>query len=124
MAAREGSAFGCGVAYLESGAMRNAFGLMLASIVAAVVIAGVWYWISAPRADAAPPQTMAAKPAAPLSATAQTLAARDDVETTASLSSRLAAMPAPPAAAPAKAACTNPDALGVSRVVEVDTTGG
>ncbi len=29
--------------------MRNAFGLMLASIVAAVAIAGVWYWTSAAR---------------------------------------------------------------------------
>src|ERR1700686_4708169 len=102
--------------------MRNAFGLMLASIVAAVAIAGVWYWPSAPRADAAPPQTMAAKPAVPLPA--QKLAAKDDVETTASLSSRLAAMPAQPAATAAKPACANPDALGISRVVEVDTTGG
>ncbi len=101
--------------------MRNAFGLMLASIVAAVAIAGVWYWTS-PRADAASPQTMAAKPAAPLPA--KKLAAKDDVETTASLSSRLAAMPTPPVAASAKAACANPDALGVARVVEVDTTGG
>jgi peptidoglycan/xylan/chitin deacetylase (PgdA/CDA1 family) len=30
----------------------------------------------------------------------------------------------PPAAASAKPACANPDALGVSRVVEIDTTGG
>ncbi|SDS33691.1 polysaccharide deacetylase family protein [Bradyrhizobium canariense] len=39
-----------------------------------------------------------------------------------------AAAPAPtPASPPAplsKAACTNPDALGISRVVEIDTTGG
>ena len=47
-------------------AMRNALGLMLASVVAAVAIAGIWYWTSAPRADAAPPQTMAARPAEPL----------------------------------------------------------
>src|SRR5689334_12556556 len=122
MAERDGGAC-CGVAYLESVTMRNAFGLMLASVVAAVMIAGVWYWTSAPRADAASPQTMAAKPAAPLPA-AQKLAASDDAETTASLSSRLAAMPTPPVAAPAKPACANPDALGVARVVEVDTTGG
>ena len=31
---------------------------------------------------------------------------------------------APPPAAPAKATCNNPNALGVSRVVEIDTTGG
>ena len=36
------------------------------------------------------------------------------------------AAPAPPAAAPApaKSNCANPDALGVGRVVEIDTTGG
>jgi peptidoglycan/xylan/chitin deacetylase (PgdA/CDA1 family) len=108
--------------YLERAAMRNAYGLMLASIVAAVAIAGVWHWTSKPRADAAPPQTVAAKPAA--QAPAPKLAAHDDVETTASLSSRLAAMPTPPAPTPVKQACANPDALGVARVVEVDTTGG
>ncbi len=35
-----------------------------------------------------------------------------------------AAATAVPAAAPALAPCTNPDALGVARVVEIDTTGG
>src|SRR3990170_5595850 len=36
-----------------------------------------------------------------------------------------AAIPlAVPAPAPAKAACANPDALGVARTVEIDTTGG
>jgi peptidoglycan/xylan/chitin deacetylase (PgdA/CDA1 family) len=35
------------------------------------------------------------------------------------------AVPAPAAApVPAKAACANPDALGIARVVEIDTTGG
>src|ERR1700759_5217062 len=110
MAGREGGVCPCSVAYLERVAMRNAFGLMLASIVAAVAIAGVWYWTSAPRADAASSQTMAAKPAAPTPAPAPKLAAKDDVETTASLSSRLAAVPAPAAAQPAKQACANPDA--------------
>src|SRR6202167_2637871 len=32
--------------------------------------------------------------------------------------------PAPAVPAPAKAACANPDALGIARVVEIDTTGG
>ena len=42
--------------------MRNALGLMLASVVAAVVIAGVWFFAtSLPRADRPPPQTMAAR---------------------------------------------------------------
>src|SRR6478672_10897737 len=107
--------------------MRNPLGLMLASVVAAVVIAGVRFWTSSPRADAAPPQTMAARPAEPLAAKT---AAKDDVEVTASLSKRADAAPAPapapaPVAAQQKAAtCANPDALGVSRTVVIDTTGG
>jgi len=101
--------------------MRSALGLMLASLLAAVVIAAVWYWTSAPRADAVPPKTMAAGLTDPLPAS---LSVKDDVETTASLQSRIAALPAAaPAAAPQKA-CTNPDALGVGRVVEIDTTNG
>lgn len=35
-----------------------------------------------------------------------------------------AAAAAPPAPAAAKASCANPDALGISRVVQIDTTGG
>jgi peptidoglycan/xylan/chitin deacetylase (PgdA/CDA1 family) len=45
------------------------------------------------------------------------LAARENVESP-------AAIPAKDTPAPQKAACANPDALGVSRVVEIDTTGG
>jgi len=103
--------------------MRNAFGLMLASVVAAVVIAGIWFWTSAPRADAAPPQTVAARKAEPLPASAAArLAPKDDVEVTASLSKPA---PAPvPAPQPMKSTCANPDALGVSRIVVIDTTGG
>ena len=98
--------------------MRNAFGLMLASVVAAVAIAGVWFWTSSPRADAAP-QTVAARKAEPLPAPAAAKSApKDDVEITASLSK-----PAP-APMPAKSTCANPDALGVSRTVVIDTTGG
>ena len=96
--------------------MRNAFGLMLASIVAAVAIAGVWYWTSAPRADATPPQAIAAKVADPVPAPKK-LAAKDDVETTASLSSRLAAMPTPPVATSAKPACANPKQMECLRTI-------
>src|SRR5258707_14548028 len=35
-----------------------------------------------------------------------------------------AATPAPAAARPAKPPCANPDAIGIARVVEIDTTGG
>jgi len=105
--------------------MRNALGLMLASVVTAVLITGVWFWTSSPRADAAPPQTVAARKAEPLPAPAAARPAlKDDVEITASLSKPSPA-PAPiPAAQPAKSACANPDALGVSRTVVIDTTGG
>ncbi|RZN07935.1 oligosaccharide deacetylase [Bradyrhizobium genosp. SA-3] len=106
--------------------MRNALGLMLASVVAAVVIAaGGWFYYSA-RADQGAPKTVAARAADPLPAPAK-LAARDDVETTAAIAAKpAAAAPAPVPALPVqqKQACANPNALGVARVVEIDTTGG
>lgn len=108
--------------------MRNALGLMLASVVAAVVIAaGGWFYYSL-RADQTAPKTMAARAADPLPPQAR-LAAKDDVETTAALAAKpttLAQAPAPAPAMPVqqKSTCANPNALGVSRVVEIDTTGG
>lgn len=106
--------------------MRNALGLMLASVLAAVVIAGGWYFFSS-RADQGAPKTTAARAADPLPAPAK-LAAKDDVETTAALAGKPAVPAAAPAPAPAPVqqttTCTNPNALGVSRVVEIDTTGG
>ena len=108
--------------------MRNALGLMLASVVAAVVIAaGGWFYYSS-RADQAAPKTIAARAADSLPAPAR-LAAKDDVETTATVAAKPAAMAQAPAPAPVmpvqpKQACANPNALGVSRVVEIDTTGG
>src|SRR5487761_2580306 len=102
--------------------MRNALGLMLASVVAAVVIAGVWFWTATPRGDLAAPQTVSAAPAAPLAevAAAKSTAPRDEVEATGTIPDQAPAA----AAAQAKAVCANPDALGVARVVEIDTTGG
>jgi peptidoglycan-N-acetylglucosamine deacetylase len=115
--------------------MRNAFGVMLATFVAAVMIAGVWFYVSSPRAVQAAPQTSAAYPSEQLSGASARLAAKDDVETTAAIpaknpansptrmSANAAPAPVQPPSLP-KAACSNPDALGISRVVEVDTTGG
>ena len=101
--------------------MRNAFGLMLASVVSAVVIAAVWFWTSSPRADAAPPQTVNARKAEPLAvAAAKPAPPREDVEVTAALSAPVPAKPA----APVQQKCANADALGISRVVVVDTSGG
>src|SRR5256885_8053629 len=106
-------------------AMGNALGLMLASVVAAVVIAaGGWFYYSA-RADQAAPKTIAARAADPLPAQAK-LAAKDDVATTATVAAKAAAPAPAPAPMPVqqKSTCANPNALGVSRVVEIDTTGG
>jgi peptidoglycan-N-acetylglucosamine deacetylase len=99
--------------------MRNAAGLMLGTVVSAVAIAGVWFWTSSPSASVAAPQTISAvQPERLPAAAARALPARADVETTATI-------PEKPAVAPqAKTVCANPDALGVSRVVEIDTTGG
>jgi peptidoglycan-N-acetylglucosamine deacetylase len=108
--------------------MRNALGLMLASVVTAIVIAGVWFWTSSPRADVAAPQTISAREAErlPSTAAAKPASARDnDVEVAAALSAKVSEKPTAPAAlAMAKTACANPDALGVGRIVEIDTTGG
>src|SRR3954449_10494820 len=108
-------------------AMRNALGLMLASVVAAVVIAaGGWFYYSS-RADQGAPKTIAARAADQLPAQAK-LAAKDDVATTATIAAKPAAAAPAPAPAPMpvqqKSTCANPNALGVSRVVEIDTTGG
>ncbi|WP_314958681.1 polysaccharide deacetylase family protein [Bradyrhizobium cosmicum] len=109
--------------------MRNALGLMLASVIAAVVIAaGGWFYYSS-RADQGAPKTVAARAADPLPAPAR-LAAKDDVATTATIAGKPAALAQAAAPAPAplpvqqKQACANPNALGVARVVEIDTTGG
>src|SRR5471032_1273066 len=96
--------------------MRNAAGLMLASVVSAVLIAGLWFWTSSRHADVTAPQTVSAAQAERLPA--QASAKHDDVEVTAAIPEK------PPVPQPVKAPCANPDALGVSRVVEIDTTSG
>jgi len=74
--------------------MRIATGLLIASAVSLGAIGAAW-------SQATPKTTGAAAQPAPQAA------------------------PAPaPAPAPVKQACANPDALGVGRVVEIDTTGG
>jgi peptidoglycan/xylan/chitin deacetylase (PgdA/CDA1 family) len=109
----------------------NALGLILGSVVAAAMIAGGWLFATSLRADQAAPQAMAAKSAGPLPAAPSTkLAAKDtlvqnDVDITGALSGNPATTPALlPPSLPQKSGCANPDALGVGRVVEIDTTGG
>jgi peptidoglycan/xylan/chitin deacetylase (PgdA/CDA1 family) len=88
--------------------MRNAAALMLAEIptgILAGILAGA---ISLAAPGAAWSQAAATKGAAAPQAAAPA-----------------PAVPAPAAApVPAKAVCANPDALGIARVVEIDTTGG
>jgi peptidoglycan/xylan/chitin deacetylase (PgdA/CDA1 family) len=99
--------------------MRNAAALMLASVMTAVVIAAVWYWTSTPRAEmAAAPTTVTAPPPTKVAEAAKP-ASRDDGDITGAIPEKPAALPQPK-----QAPCANPDALGVSRVVEIDTTGG
>jgi peptidoglycan/xylan/chitin deacetylase (PgdA/CDA1 family) len=105
--------------------MRSALGLMLASVVASVVITAVWFWTVGRHAHVSTPQTIAAAPAkllppSPAANPARSGAPRDEIETTGSIAEKLAAAPL----VQAKPACANPDALGVARVVEIDTTGG
>jgi peptidoglycan/xylan/chitin deacetylase (PgdA/CDA1 family) len=74
--------------------MRIVAGLILAGTVSLCATGAAWSQTAAPRNTPAP--AAAAAPAPPPAATPAT----------------------------AKAPCTNPDALGIGRVVEVDTTGG
>ena len=61
--------------------MRNALGLMVATIVSAALIAAVWFWTSSPRAElAAAPATVKAAQAERLPAAAKPA---DDVAVTA-----------------------------------------
>ncbi|HEY0852940.1 MAG TPA: polysaccharide deacetylase family protein [Bradyrhizobium sp.] len=77
--------------------MRIAAGLIVASTVSLLASSAAWSQTPPAKAAAAAPPAAAA--AAPAAAAAQ-----------------------PPQ--PARAACTNPNALGVGRTVEIDTTGG
>src|SRR5579864_6441048 len=99
--------------------MRNALGLMLISVVAAAAIAGTWLLTAAPHRHSAKAESVAAAPPTP-PAPSRSAAKADAPEFTGSISDPQ------PATAPAqpKQACANPDPLGLSRVVEVDTSGG
>lgn len=93
---------------LEDNTMRVAAGLILASAISVALTGAAWSQTPAAKpavaTQAAPAATLAAAPAPP----------------------QAAAFPPPPQQAPqpARAACNNPNALGVARTVEIDTTGG
>ncbi|MEO6946995.1 MAG: polysaccharide deacetylase family protein [Nitrobacter sp.] len=100
--------------------MRIATGLILAGAVAVCAVGAVWLKIPTLRASPAPsavPDRTAAS--APVPAIAPVLATDPSP-------AKVTALPAPllAAAQPARATCNNPNALGVARTVEIDTTGG
>src|SRR5947209_17589062 len=98
--------------------MRIAIGLAAAGVVSIFVGGGVWMMSSAPAPEKLQPaeKTLAAAQPAPQPAPAPKAELADVTGTVA---------PAPkPAPAPVKRACANPNALGIGRVVEIDTTGG
>src|SRR5664279_2502357 len=101
--------------------MRNALGLMLASVVTAVAITAVWFWMASARVEiAAAPATLTAPLAERIAAVtpAKPAAAHDDVDITGAIAAKT------PVSTPPKSTCANPDALGISRVVVIDTAGG
>ena len=100
--------------------MRNALSLMLGAVVAALGIAAVWFWISSPRGPNWPPGAPSGsrRPSGCAAVTCQAAGRAGECR-----EPRRHSGDKPPPA-PQKAACANPDALGVSRVVEIDTTGG
>ena len=86
--------------------MRIAAGLIFAGAVSLWASGAAWSQAPAPKAAPAAPQAAPAAKATPPAAQA-------------------APAPAPAAArASAKIPCANPNALGIARVVEIDTTGG
>src|ERR1700743_3133324 len=118
--------------------MRCALGLMGGDVVLAGLIFTLWSWPPSPHARLAPPPaTVAAAPSPKLAANVAAKATTDanSSDITAAIPAKGAktttatAAPGPATLAPMIASqpdtpCSNPDALGVSRVVEVDTTGG
>ena len=95
-------------------------GLVVAGLVSIGAGGAVWM-----TSSAAPPEKIQtaekAVPAAPAAPAAQ-LAAKADA--LADVTGTVPAPEAKPAPTPAKRACANPNALGIGRVVEIDTTGG
>jgi peptidoglycan/xylan/chitin deacetylase (PgdA/CDA1 family) len=85
---------------LRENTMRIAAGLIFAGAVSLLSSGAAWSQTPPAAKGAAAPQAAPAAAAAPAPAAA------------------------PAAAQPARAACTNPNALGVGRTVEIDTTGG
>ncbi|MEA2890453.1 MAG: hypothetical protein QOI05_1246 [Bradyrhizobium sp.] len=99
----------------------GAVGLVVAGLVSVGAGGAVWMMSSAAPPDKIQAVEQTPVPAAPAASAAQ-LAAKAD--TLADVTGTVPASEPKPAPAPAKRACANPNALGIGRVVEIDTTGG
>ncbi len=112
----------------KGNAMRIAAGLIFASAVSLCASGAAWSQAAAPKGAAAPQPVPAPAPAAAPKSAAAPQAAPAPAPAAAPKSTaapQAAPAPAPAAAAaPAKAPCANPNALGIARIVEIDTTGG
>jgi peptidoglycan/xylan/chitin deacetylase (PgdA/CDA1 family) len=95
--------------------------VVAAGLVSAGVGGAVWMMSSASSPEKIQVAEKAPAPAAPVALPAQ-LAAK--AEPLADVTGTVPAAEPKPAPAPAKRACANPNALGIGRVVEIDTTGG
>lgn len=96
-------------------------GLVVAGLVSVGVGGAVWMKSSASPAEKAQLAEKTPAPAAPAAPAAQLAAKADSL---ADVTGTVPAAEPKPAPAPAKRACANPNALGIGRVVEIDTTGG
>jgi peptidoglycan/xylan/chitin deacetylase (PgdA/CDA1 family) len=105
--------------------MRFLAGLVLAVTVSVCAASAAWLQTAAPRpSQPAAVHALAAEPSAtardPLAAPPpQVLAAAGASAPAASVAALASVAPSP-----TKTSCSNPDALGIGRVVEIDTTGG
>jgi peptidoglycan/xylan/chitin deacetylase (PgdA/CDA1 family) len=96
-------------------------GLVVAGLVSVGAGGAVWMMSSASTPEKSQIAEKAPAPAAPVAPAAQ-LAAKADA--LADVTGTVPASEPKLAPAPGKRACANPNALGIGRVVEIDTTGG
>jgi peptidoglycan/xylan/chitin deacetylase (PgdA/CDA1 family) len=97
--------------------MRLVAGLLIAGTISACTAGAVWMHSSAAPAAETFRQAEAA------SIAPRPLAARSDPHSDA-LADVTGAIPEPKPAPPVQSTCANPNALGIARTVEIDTTGG
>jgi len=102
--------------------IRNALSLMVSCVIATGLIVGMWYLAFTHASDNAA-WTISVRPVSgpPIAAPAPGARAQNDTEFTAALP---AARPTPRSPTGTAQSCANPDALGIGRVVEIDTTEG